>query len=223
MECRSGAPNEFLCTLPSCIQLHGHESLVLIVTYDYQNKRFGLKPPKGGAENVPHLVLKVGEAVLRHKVKLSAALARMRVKSNAQSTTQLLPEASYLKYQDVMAQPYYTRVNRSKVHNIQADVLSLLQDDGLTACSSSEALAHSKRAFCHLQRNLVAFSPDLRGRILQHQLLAKGRLVPQACSLYMHTYMVYVFLCSCFSTYRTVPATSWLKTSETFSLSAVEM
>lgn len=154
---------------------------MLIVTYDYQNRKFGLKPPKDGDENVPHLVLKVGEAVLKHRVKLSATLARMRVKSNAQSTTQLLPEAGYLRYQEVMTQPCYTRVNRNKVHNIQADVLSPLQDDGFTACSNRETLTHSKRAFCHLQRNLVAFSPDLRAKILQHQLLAKGHLVSQVC------------------------------------------
>ena len=173
--------NEYSTHSLSCIQLHGHESLVLIVTYDYQNRKFGLKPPKDGDENIPHLVLKVGEAVLKHRVKLSAALARMRVKSNAQSTTQLLPEAGYLKYLEVMTQPYYTRVNRNKVHNIQADVLSPLQDDGLTVCSNRETLTHSKRAFCHLQRNLVAFSPDLRVKILQYQLLAKGHLVPQVC------------------------------------------
>lgn len=152
---------------------------MLIMTYDYQNRKFKLKVPKDGAENVPHLVLKVGEAVLKHRVKLSATLARMRVKSNAQSTTQLLPEASYLKYQDIMTQPFYTRVNRNKVHKIQADVLSPLQENGLTACSSREMLMHSRRAFCHLQRNLVAFSSDLRGKILQHELLTKGYLVPQ--------------------------------------------
>ena len=162
----------------------------MLMAYDYQDRRFALKIPHDRSENVPSLVLKVGEALSRHRVKLNATLARMRVKSNALSTTQLLPEASYLEYQAVVTEPYYTRVNRNKVRNFQVQIVAALRGDGFTLYGSEEELHSGEKAFYHLHRNLVGFSSDVRGSILRHQLLTEGYLLPQVETMYKHVSVI---------------------------------
>lgn len=160
-------------------QLHGQVSLVLLMTFDYQDSKFLLKMPRDRSENIPSLVLRVGEALFRHRVRLNAALARMRVKSNARTTSQLLSEAAYLKYQAVTTEPYYVRVNSNQVRNVQAEIVSSLCNDGFIHCSSKEEVQKEKKSFCQLHRNLLAFSPDTKEAVLQHWLLTGGYLVQQ--------------------------------------------
>lgn len=153
------------------------------MAYDYQDKKFTLKVPLDNQKTIPRLVLKIGEALLKHRVKLNAELARMRVKSNAKSTTQLLSETSYSHYQETMTWPYFARVNRSKVHNIHTEIVTSLQIDGFKICSNKDEVVNSNRGFCHLQRNLVAFSADTKESLEEHHLFKEGYLVPQVFSV----------------------------------------
>ena len=164
------------------LQLLGHESLIIIMAYDYQQLKFVLKLPKGDdAEGISSLVLKVGAAIEKHRVKFNATLARMRVKYSVKSIMQLLPEASYREYQRIMSQPFYARINRNKVTNFQTDIISSLQKKGFTACVNFDKLVETEKGFCHFQRNLIAFSPGFRDTILdlEDQLITEGYLVPQ--------------------------------------------
>lgn len=161
-------------------QLHGQESLVLLMAFDYQDRKFSLKIPRSGSENIPSLVLKVAEALFRHRVRLNATLARMRVKSNAQTTSQLMSEASYLKYQAVVTEPFYVQVNFNRVQSFEAEIIApLCSIDGLTLCSSKEEFEKGAKLFRRLRRNLLAFSPDTKETILQHQLLTEGYLIQE--------------------------------------------
>ena len=150
------------------------------MAFDYQDRRFLLKVPQDESENIPSLVLKVGEALSKHRVRLNAALARMRVKSNAQSTSQLLSEASYVKYQAIVTEPFYFRVNSKCVKNVRTEIMiSLLVDDGFTLCSSKEELQRGEKLFCRMHTSLLAVSSDAKETMLQHHLVNDGHLVPQ--------------------------------------------
>ena len=162
------------------LQLLGHESLVIIMAYDYQQLKFVLKLPKGaGAEGISSLVLRVGAAIEKHRVKFNATLARMRVKYSVKSITKLLPEASYRKYQSVMSQPFYARINRNKVTNFPNNIVYPLQKNGFTPCVNLDKLVETEKGFFHFQRNLIAFAPGSRDTILEDQLITEGYLVPQ--------------------------------------------
>lgn len=162
------------------MQLHGHEDLVILMTFDYQNSKFSLKLPRNGLENIPSRVLKVAEALCKHRVRLNAALARMRVKSNAQTTSQLMSHNLLLKYKAVTNEPFYARVCSGRVGNFQREITSRLNKDGFTLCSSDRELEEEgERWFSRRHRHLLAFSPDTRPFILQHELLTEGYLIQQ--------------------------------------------
>lgn len=161
------------------MQLHGQEALVLLMTYDYQHRKFSLKLPRDELENVPSVMLTIARALCKHRVKLSAALARMRVKSNAQTTSHLMAEATFVKYQAIVTQPFHVRINTSKVHDIQSGVISPLCEDGFTVCAGREELNKGGKIFWRQQEMLLAFSPDAREAVLCHPLLSEGVLVPQ--------------------------------------------
>lgn len=154
------------------------------MAFDYQDRKFSLKLPSTCSENIPSAVVRVGEALHRHRVRLNAALARMRVKSTAQTTSQLMPEASYLKYRAVVTEPFYVRINSRRAGNIHTEVVSVLCSDGFKLCRSGrEELQNGGKSFCQMDRHLLAFSPDARETILQHRLLKNGCLVQQ---VYIH-------------------------------------
>jgi hypothetical protein len=160
-------------------ELHGQQTLVQLMTYDYQQWKFSLKLPREDLENVPTLMLTVAKALCKHRVRLNAALARMRVKSNAQTTSHLMTEACFAKYQAVVTQPFHVRINASKVHNLQIGVISPLCEDGYTLCASREELKNGEKRFWQQERTLLAFSPDARETFLHHPLLSEGLLVIQ--------------------------------------------
>lgn len=158
------------------------------MAFDYQDRKFSLKVPRDESENIPSLVVKVGEALSKHRVRLNAALARMRVKSNAQCTSQLLSEASYVKYQSIVTEPFSFRVNTKRVKNVRTEIISLLLNDGFTLCSSKEELQKGeKKLFCQIHTSLLVFSSDAKDTILQHQLVNEGHLVPQVYRYYRPT------------------------------------
>ena len=160
------------------------------MTYDYQDKRFSLKLPQERSENVPSEMMRVAEALYRHRVRLNAALARMRVKSNAQTTSQLMSEAALKKYQDAVSQPFHARVNTSRVCNVQGEVVGPLCDAGLTVCEGRDELVKEGGRFCRQERDLLAFSPDARDTVLHHPLLSQGLLVLQVCGNYNVGYIL---------------------------------
>ena len=149
------------------------------MAYDFQKEKFGLKLPRESCNMIPSTVLRVSEALWQHKVKLSAAMARMRVKANAQDISQLIPEETRQMYERTLNQPCYARVNMVKVNNVQVEVMSKLHSDGFVMVKSRDHLALCRRSVHHLQTNLLECSPDCRLLLNDHELVTEGCLVVQ--------------------------------------------
>ncbi len=161
------------------IQLHGQESLVVIMAYDFQNSQFTLRLPRSGQENISTSVAQVAVALWRHKVKLGATLARMRVKANARTVTELIFDTERRRYQRILTQPIYARVNLQKVCNVQLEVLSVLSSVGFMHVSGKEELCLYTKAMQQSKRDLIAFSPDCWECLSEHWLVSEGYLVLQ--------------------------------------------
>ena len=155
------------------------------MAYDFQKERFKLRPPRDSYGKLPETVLRVAEALWKHKVKLNATMARMRVKANALAISQLIPESSTRqKYEQTRNQPFYARVNLLKVGSIQSDVIiaKLCCSEGLAVVNTEDQLlVRRKVVYQHHgdQRDLLAFSSDCRGFLGDHELVKEGCLVLQ--------------------------------------------
>ena len=165
------------------MQLHSHRLLVLIMAYDLQKERFTLRLPRDDVDQIPGSVVKVAQALWQHKIKLSATLARMRVKQNAQSVSQLIPNADIReRYESAFREPCYARVNLTKVDNIQTEVLSVLRDD-YTLVTTQEEFEQQEKSFRHLRRDLLEFSADCRGTLDCKDLVKDGYIILQVHDL----------------------------------------
>ena len=149
------------------------------MAYDYQQWKFSLKLPRENLENVPSVLLTVANALCKHRVRLNAALARMRIKSNVQTTSQLMTETSFAKYRAVVTQPFHVRINASKIENLKCKVISPLCGDEFTLCGNREEMGKGEKMFWQQERTLLAFSPDGKEAFLHHPLLSEGLLVVQ--------------------------------------------
>lgn len=150
------------------------------MAYDFLKERFNLCPPRNGRSAIPEPTLQVAEALWQHKVKLSATLARMRVKENAASVAELLPAEERRVCKRVCNRPYFARVNP----NGGADAESLaarLCDEGYHGVGGVDQFgAHAtQKAVCLVKRDLLAFSPLCREVLHDHPLVKEGHLVLQ--------------------------------------------
>lgn len=162
------------------MQLHSHDLLVLVMAYEFQKERFNLKLPRDDLDKIAPEVVKVGQALWHHKVKLSATLARMRVKSDAQSITELIPNPNVREtYQNSLKQPCYARVNKNKVENPEEEVISVLQSLGYTKVTTGEQLLQQKKSVKQLRRDLLQFSADCRGTLDCIDLVKDGYIILQ--------------------------------------------
>ena len=154
------------------------------MAYDLQKERFILRLPKDDVDQIPGSVVKVAQALWQHKIKLSATLARMRVKQNAQSVSQLIPNADIReRYENAFREPCYARVNLTKVDDIQTEVLSVLRDNDYTLVTTQEEFEQQERSFRHLRRDLLEFSADCRGTLDCKDLVKDGYIILQVHDL----------------------------------------
>ncbi len=152
------------------------------MTYDFQSEKFSLRLPTHGIHTLPPEFIKVAESLLAHKVKLGATLARMRVKQNAKSITQLIPDVRVrLKFEYAEASHCAARVNPLKVNCLQDVILRLLRDNVNHVHTKDELLGMS---FYQAKRDLLVFSADFRPHLHSHQLVAEGFLILQVCYNY---------------------------------------
>lgn len=156
--------------------------LVLIMAYDFQREKFCLRLPRDqeSRNKISQTVLRIAEALWKHKVKLGATLARMRVKANAKTITHLVADELRQKYERAAQEPYYARVNLLKVTNVQVEVVARLRSGGYTVVRRKEDLAVCERAVYQPHRDLLAFSPDCRACLWDEELVKEGGLVIQA-------------------------------------------
>ena len=129
---------------------------------------------------LPPKVLQVAEALLRHRVKLNATLARMRVKANVQTIAELIPDDTLKqRYHQSTGQLLYTRINSCRVDNVETDVVSWLESEGIAFVKcKADAVAGVKAAY-HLRKDLIAFSSDCRMFLDTSDIVTEGMLVVQ--------------------------------------------
>ncbi|KAL5460531.1 hypothetical protein EMCRGX_G033983 [Ephydatia muelleri] len=178
--------------------LHSHEALVHVITYDFLKSKFAIRlPPPSSSGKVPPLVLRCADALRKHSVKLNATVARMRVKADARTLTELLPRDARERYLRALHHPHYARVNMAKVASVSSEVIARLTADKFSQVHSIGQLASTTRAFFHGWKDLVAFSPDCRGEMDQHPLVHSGQLILQDRSSYHVVERLVVILDTC--------------------------
>lgn len=151
-----------------------------MITYDFLRTKFAIRPPSSDcSDKIPPLVVRVADALRKHMVKLNATVARMRIKADARSLTELLPVDAQEKYVCALHHPHYARVNVVKVSNISSEVIAKLIADEFSPVHSLSQVSSTPLAFCHGSKDLVAFSPDCRGKMDDHPLVRSGQLILQ--------------------------------------------
>lgn len=150
------------------------------MAYDFQAEKFVTRLPKEEVDNIPRNVVTVFQGLWKHKVKLNATLARMRVKENAQTVDQLIPDSHlrcrYLWYQRM---PYCTMINPLRVKHSHDNILSQLGQEGFSMVQHHGELCKQKKSMCQANRDLILFSPDSKESVDAHQLMVNGHLVVQ--------------------------------------------
>lgn len=163
----------------SCfLQLHNYADLVLVMAYEFQSERFSLRLPREGADILPPEVIRVAVALWSHKVKLGATLARMRVKQNAITVSQLIQDPQIrLRLQSAEHLYCSARVNSVKVKNVHDEIIPKLQSRGVSLVQTCQAL-HNMSVY-QPRKDLLVFSADYRPSLYANSLVEDDILVLQ--------------------------------------------
>lgn len=133
---------------------------------------------------IPH-ILEIQQAMVSHRIKLRAALARSRIRDCAVSVEALLPKEEQDKLQYAAQQPVYARINTWKAS--YSDVLETLTSEGflmedkLPSAEDENDNASGARCFMKDQHfeNLLVFSPTIKFDLYEHDLVLDGKLAIQ--------------------------------------------
>ena len=130
--------------------------------------------------SIPH-ILEIQQAMVSHRIKLRAALARSRIRDCAISVEALLPKEEQDKLHYAAQQPVYARVNTWKT--TYSDVLETLTTEGFLMedslpSSEDDDSGVSGRTFMKDQHfdNLFVFSPTIKFNLYEHDLVLDGKL-----------------------------------------------
>lgn len=142
--------------------------------------RFNTRPPCdwGQEESIADEIKRVADALWMHRVKLGATLARMRVRACAQHISLLIPESTRESFMEATSEPFYARVNGSKLAVSQSELMSRLHSSGFSIATRPEQLSSHKSSFL-LRGDLLTFSPDCRNFLWGHDLVEEGLIIPQ--------------------------------------------
>lgn len=147
----------------------------------YRNKKIEI-PNKENA--IPH-ILEIQQAMVSHRIKLRAALARSRIRDCAISVEALLPKEEQDKLQYAAQQPVYARVNTWKAtYGEVLDTLTtegFLMEDRLPSLEDDDSSGVGGRTFMKDQHfdNLFVFSPMIKFDLYEHDLVLDGKLAIQ--------------------------------------------
>jgi len=158
--------------------------MVLLLDYQQNNFFFGNERKKTALNNDDMLpdIKDIQEALIAHRTKLRAALARCRVRDCAISVEALLPKEEQEKIKYAASQPVYARVNTLKT-NVD-EVCEALKKDGfeeVETLPSNENNDLARKSFCKDEHFncLLVFSPEAKFDLHNHSLVENGDLVIQ--------------------------------------------
>ncbi|XP_069780910.1 putative methyltransferase NSUN7 isoform X3 [Narcine bancroftii] len=151
-------------------------SLVVIMLYDYQNRKFQPRSISEAEALIPE-VREVEKSLLNFKTKLAAALARCRIKNDAISIDLILPESVRNQEKRASSLPLYAWVNVLKIS--VEDVTTLLESKGFTkvkcACDL-EGLSFCKDQHC---QDVLLFPTQLSSKLHNMELVTSFKIIIQ--------------------------------------------
>ena len=137
-------------------------------------------------ENTIPQILEIQHAMVSHRIKLRAALARSRIRDCAISVEALLPKEEQDKLQYAAQQPVYARVNTWKAsYNDVLETLTsegFLMEDNLPSAEDDDN-AGGVRCFVKHFENLLVFPPTIKFDLYEHDLVLDGKLAIQVRSI----------------------------------------
>ncbi|XP_067041806.1 putative methyltransferase NSUN7 [Acropora muricata] len=169
---------------------HKHQVLVMLLDYQQNGFYFGNERYRNkkveipNRENcIPH-ILEIQQAMVSHRIKLRAALARSRIRDCAISVEALLPKEEQDKIQYSAQQPVYARINicRTSYSEVLETLTSegFLLEDKLSSPEDDDSGVYG-RTFMKDQHfeNLLVFSPTIKFDLYDHDLVLNGKLAIQ--------------------------------------------
>lgn len=148
------------------------------MAYDFVNHNFNLRPSRqtNSSLQTANRMDLIADALWKHRVKLSATVAKMRVIAGVRTTTELLPQPLQAKSFDLVSKSLFARIatGNDAVHK---QILLMLSTAGITLLKHVSQLPQSKRSVVHVTRDLLAFTPDCRMWVYNSDLMQKGYLV----------------------------------------------
>uniref|UniRef100_UPI00398EF601 putative methyltransferase NSUN7 n=1 Tax=Pristiophorus japonicus TaxID=55135 RepID=UPI00398EF601 len=151
-------------------------SLVVIMLYDFQNRKFQPRNISEAEDVIPE-VRKVEKSLWNFKTKLAAALARCRIKNDAISIDLILPESVRNQEKRASSLPLYAWVNVLKTS--LEDVTNLLEKEGFTKVKCAREL--EGLSFCedrHCQ-DVLLFPTRLTAKLYDMDLVTTHKMVIQ--------------------------------------------
>lgn len=129
-------------------------------------------------------ILEIQRALVSHRTKLRAALARSRIRDCAISVEALLPKEEQDKLQYAAQQPVYARVNTWKAS--YSDILETLTTEGFLMednLPSAEDDDNPPGVRCFMKdqhfENLLVFPPAVKFNLYESDLVLEGKLAIQ--------------------------------------------
>ncbi|NXW56301.1 NSUN7 methyltransferase, partial [Eurystomus gularis] len=151
-------------------------SLLVVMLYDLQDRKFQARKIFNEEEPVAE-VQEVEHYLHSFRTKLTAALARCRIKHNALSIEYILPEAIRKQEQRASALPLCVWINTFKIS--PEDVFRDLKKKGFTrveSVSDFTRYTYCMDQHCH---DVLVFPSSLKEELLHLDLFADGKLLLQ--------------------------------------------
>ncbi|KAL6117673.1 nsun7 [Pungitius sinensis] len=157
-------------------------SLIAVMLYDFQDRKF-LPRERQGEDDIVREVKDVESYLLKFKTKLSASLARCRIKHDLLSIECILPHSVKVKQERSSSLPLYTWVNTLK--SSVGEVQGVLKSAGFSKVESIGQL--QGQTFCQDPHcgDILVFPAQLKAQLCTTKLLSDHTLIIQdkSCSL----------------------------------------
>lgn len=159
------------------MQLREKMSLLLVMLFDYQQRKFHTKHFQLSSTDLRQAIEEVSDALISHKTRLSAALARLRVRADSRDVEGILPEKERNMALLAQLQPLCVRINTLKTDS-ETIVKELgengwiLQDDGQDIPTGANNFL-----FDHVCLDTLLFPAESKAAIYCSQLVQEGKLV----------------------------------------------
>ncbi|XP_005902045.2 putative methyltransferase NSUN7 [Bos mutus] len=164
------------CIFPSTTIPDHLNSLIIVMLYDFQDRKFQARLLSGNEESIAE-VLEVENLLNSFKTKLAAALARCRIKHDALSIYHILPET--VRNQELRAStlPLYAWINTCKIS--PEEVYYTLKKNGYNKVKSVLHIDNKVFAVDQHCYDVLIFPSHLKSDLLNIDLFKDYKLIFQ--------------------------------------------